>query len=1184
MGSGHTFLRIFSATILAVFFAGSHAFGAAPTTRLALIYPADVAMLGDLLSAELSKEPGVVLVEREQVRKIFEEQALSMTQAAAEPGRAGAMLGAEGLIILERPTTEGSHKKAPLRVIWAERGIVVHETVIPIVEKDLLGAAGFVFPQIKLAVRKLADLRKAGSSAVAMHLKAVSSDVNGEIELRQGLALLFSQRMGSEPGWVVVDRRNLTEAMFENKLSRSQESPAPVPATHRLTLGFSKEGQLLNLRGKLELPGGASHNFLFSGKFEEPALLAELMMKELRGAMGLVEKNPAQAWEPKQEAQALFEWAKQTYQKRLFRGIPGREIYEASSAAWALGLREPEVLQLRAIGLCDWAWPKTGWVGGGSNASIGDLKEDRGAVERMLSALELARQSWAFPSQRDPIFMENWVPSQLTIPYWAGEMLRAIYDDRAEEMFADELPTLRKAIREAVDAIPDTQWVPSQPFAKVFSALWKRQVYAKTIIQNCSLWEESYAMAQERMERILLLSEIEEKEKGEPLWRKLEVMLEDGHIFPQYGDVPIKRELRYSDISLFYPRKPADEAECLRRSHEIAAKLAASESIYRQGFARAIEKRLIKLPGGQPLAARPLKTQDADLASYLTGKQLTEKRLPINDPWRTATPSKKVDFILRLLQQRGPDQYLHNEIFEDIIQMWNTNSRARFAPVDAIRLAEGFDDYWKATEALRNTPGKAVMSYAERMGSAMDVLRSSYPEVKALLQERSPDRPIPAGAFTVTHCWSAKDWKGQISLPLIAESQSDGVNLFIPQTPEGTLHSGIQGVNMISPPKWEPKQILNNSGPIIGLALNSLAVDGRYFFTARNERWTDFYSVAAGRAPITQRLQQGNTANVSFLGFFAPYVYLWTEARNPADRENRCQLNRWNLESNQLELVGDSLRIPNVSPLDAALSEKPALDQWAIRLPDGDVGLLIARISARASSLKATAFRISTKTGTVSVLGEWDPKAPPSSEWALPFREAGAQRAWGRTAENSPTTQPFEILEDSPYFPSRVLYRAPFPASLKWMAGNWTRTPDWRNFTTITPLLLIGNASDAPAGSPPIEGSCSPFMVGDIHGLVSFERIKGRESRAQTWLSFFEPDGIKSVPLRFEVPPKDIGPLLSYFRTELGWKVADDYKPRPFTDDRAWGVKDALVISNAKANILWILSRDELIAARKLAK
>ena len=117
--------------------------------RLALLYPPEAAPLGDLLTSELSKQQGVTLLEREQIRRIFEEKSLNAAQAKQDWAKIGELLGAEGLVILE----PAENKSVSLRLVWAERGIIVHETAIDIDEKDPKKAVASALPQIEKAVR-----------------------------------------------------------------------------------------------------------------------------------------------------------------------------------------------------------------------------------------------------------------------------------------------------------------------------------------------------------------------------------------------------------------------------------------------------------------------------------------------------------------------------------------------------------------------------------------------------------------------------------------------------------------------------------------------------------------------------------------------------------------------------------------------------------------------------------------------------------------------------------------------------------------------------------------------------------------------------------------------------------------------------------------------------------------------
>ena len=105
----------------------------------------------------------------------------------------------------------------------------------------------------------------------------------------------------------------------------------------------------------------------------------------------------------------------------------------------------------------------------------------------------------------------------------------------------------------------------------------------------------------------------------------------------------------------------------------------------------------------------------------------------------------------------------------------------------------------------------------------------------------------------------------------------------------------------------------------------------------------------------------------------------------------------------------------------------------------------------------------------------------------------------------------------------------------------------------------------------------------------------GTPSRSRTDLVFFEPDGIKSVPLRFEMKPGDLDRLRQYLRDERNWgDAANDFTPNPRVlahknpgvqaSDTACVANETLCITNNNAELLWFLTKEEILEARKRAK
>ena len=1140
--------------------------------RLALLYPPEAAPLGDLLTSELSKQQGVTLLEREQIRRIFEEKSLNAAQAKQDWAKIGELLGAEGLVILE----PAENKSVSLRLVWAERGIIVHETAIDIDEKDPKKAVASALPQIEKAVRKLVDLRHAGKSAVAMHIKAVNADSGKDPDLRQGLGLLFAQRMLDEPGWVVVDRRNLTDAVFEKDLAQDKGDQKLVAATHRLTLGFAKDGDLLKIRGEVEMPTGQPKKFEFAGKFNEPAALAKSFMSELRKAMGMDEGGTAQAWDPIQEANTHFEWAKIALRDVWDGQNTGRVVYEAASAAWALGLHEPKVAHMRARGLCAWADPEH------IEGRPLDLRKDRGAVKRMLAALDLAREV-----RSEPFEFYGCPLNEISIPYTAGKMLRLIYNDHNEDLFADELPQLRAAIREAVDAMPRVQWKAADDRAAKQVQEWKL-VYVDSIMAYSSLWEEDYAAAQKRMEDVLFNMDLDQEFPGQfhHLWEHLEHYMST-YIRPSGLIEPLEalhRQPRYKNTALFYPKKPEDEDECYRRSVEIMQKLANDSNFYRKSLARELKTRLETISGKE----FSLPQHDVwDPAMYLTdishSKDLATE-VSVRNAVFHASPHKTAEFMIRVLRERKPNQFVARLLIRHDLNDLNVRPRAddeKYSADDAARLIEEIDKYRTQIEAecfREGSPTQEQIDYLVWIAVEIESLRMNYSAGFAYLKSHYPPAPLPPDAFPVTHYSFIRGWI--LSYPNAEISKHEEI-----LTDEKNIYGWeldqwkqkIIGIAGFQPPDGKPRRLWgggsNGSSPSCYL-VGALASNGRLFLVTTDNNYQvtlRCLNIEGGETSVSFPDRQH--CQIELSGWLPPFLYYSSSSHFT---QRNCRLiERWNIETNKTEVLADSLRKPAANPLDEVAADGFA-ELVVAQLPNGDHGLLVRSCPATKPSY-SNVYQIALKTGEVSMYKSWDIMHPPQEEWAQPFLDFIKQQLsrkevkYFRNAEDKKETLSFlRYTFDSS--PNSIIASAPFSQESLGLTK-----PVFPQVVNRSPFALC---------------SFSYFKMGDIRAAISIGRERGRSTVARTDLVFFEPDGIKSVPLRFEMKPDDLNALRQYLRDEKKWgNDANDYTPCPrvvekgfWKSDTACVVNDTLYIWNSGPELLWFLTKEEILEARKRAK
>src|SRR4051812_35924115 len=84
-----------------------------------------VGVSADALSAELSKIPDIILVERDQLAKVVQEQELSAMQRA-DIVKMGRLLNAEGIVLMDR-LTRVKDEKMIVRLIAVKPGIALAE-------------------------------------------------------------------------------------------------------------------------------------------------------------------------------------------------------------------------------------------------------------------------------------------------------------------------------------------------------------------------------------------------------------------------------------------------------------------------------------------------------------------------------------------------------------------------------------------------------------------------------------------------------------------------------------------------------------------------------------------------------------------------------------------------------------------------------------------------------------------------------------------------------------------------------------------------------------------------------------------------------------------------------------------------------------------------------------------------
>jgi len=308
--------------------------------RLALIYEAaELSAAGDVLTAQLSKDPQIRLLERDEIDRVYREQGLSV--ANRDYLKLGHLLGADGLLVLQL-TRETALPQLSVRLVAVKPGVTLRQREYPWPPGDLLEWAGAVVPQYRPLFPKLMVLAKEALPISILNLHSAVASVSEEATERELTELLYA-RLENEKDIFILERRRLELLEAEKEQSDAAEGPFwngsyllegiidkagyrqdTVTVEARLTPPDKKEMLTVDISGpRTNLPAVAD------------ALAIKLLVALNRGA-------GAAAWNPQAEADRYFAEGQWMLKWGMFPAAKS-----ASEAAWALGRQDRETAELR---------------------------------------------------------------------------------------------------------------------------------------------------------------------------------------------------------------------------------------------------------------------------------------------------------------------------------------------------------------------------------------------------------------------------------------------------------------------------------------------------------------------------------------------------------------------------------------------------------------------------------------------------------------------------------------------------------------------------------------------------------------------------------------------------------------------------------------------------------------------
>jgi hypothetical protein len=307
----------------------------------------------DLLTAKLSAQTNLVLVERDEVDKAVRERGLAPGQRA-DLASLGETLRADGLVLLERVTTPVSTNLA-VRLIAVSTGVVLDAAVYPLPLLQPTSWADLETSRLAPTFPKLAVKKGRAIPISLLNLHSATATPETAITER-GLTTLLFHRLVLEPGIFVLERRQLGRAVFEKGLALDDK---PFWSGGYLLEGViedeDRQRGTIRVSARLSSPNqGAPVALEVSGFTRDlPAIAAQLAQKILR-AMG--QNSVAPTWPRESEAERFEQEAAWALRWRMWP-----EAYAAAESAWALGRHSESVAAAQVNGLLEQLIPEDVW-------------------------------------------------------------------------------------------------------------------------------------------------------------------------------------------------------------------------------------------------------------------------------------------------------------------------------------------------------------------------------------------------------------------------------------------------------------------------------------------------------------------------------------------------------------------------------------------------------------------------------------------------------------------------------------------------------------------------------------------------------------------------------------------------------------------------------------------------------
>jgi len=327
--------------------------------RLALVAESGEASTAlDVLTAQLTGNQKLQLLERNEIEKVYREQGLSAENK--DYLKLGQILGADGLLLLDVVRTPQA-TNLTARLIAVKPGVVLTDGSFPWPLADTAQWAESVSTYLDSFVPKLTVLVKDAIPISVVNLRSAVQSADS-LETERQLKLLTIQRLSQERQLFVLERQKM-QLLTEEKDLKLDDS-AFWNGSYLLEgvvdqNGYSKD--TITLDARLTPPkGGAPLQFEISGSRTNFAEVINELAAKVDEALKVNSTVPA--WNAADEAVKYFDEAKWALRWGVLSEAQG-----ASDSAWALGKRDMDCVTIQVKAYMSVVLAEIGGFQGGEN-------------------------------------------------------------------------------------------------------------------------------------------------------------------------------------------------------------------------------------------------------------------------------------------------------------------------------------------------------------------------------------------------------------------------------------------------------------------------------------------------------------------------------------------------------------------------------------------------------------------------------------------------------------------------------------------------------------------------------------------------------------------------------------------------------------------------------------------------